>query len=267
MDKERTAVIVGAARTPIGRFLGGLAPLSATELGAVAIRAAVERSGVEPGEIEEVILGNVVSAGLGQAPARQAAMRAGLPETVGAMAVSRVCGSGLQAVMLAAQSIRAGDNRCVIAGGFESMSRAPHFAFLRNGAKFGGLEFKDHMQHDGLTCAFECWGMTNAADHIAERYQITREDQDRFSAQSHARAAEAAKNGWFDAETAALTGEQVGNRKQPGPEGGVSKDEGVRADSTAEVLGKLRTVPGHKHITAGNASQISDGAAAVCVMS
>ncbi len=169
--------------------------------------------------------------------------------------------------MLAAQAIKAGDAHCVIAGGFENMTAAPHFAHLRGGFKFGDATFKDHMQFDGLTCAFECWGMTNAADHIAKEFGVPRADQDRFSAQSHQRAAEATKAGFFRNEMVALTGEQVGNRKNPGPEGGVSADEGIRADSTAEGLAKLKALPGHEFITAANASQISDGAAAVAVLS
>ena len=169
--------------------------------------------------------------------------------------------------MMAAQSIKAGDNDVVIAGGMENMTGAPHFSHVRQGVKFGPAACEDHMQYDGLRCAFEAWGMTNAADYIAKEHDVSREDQDRFSAQSHQRAAEATKNGWFDAEMVKLPGAQVGNRKVPGPEGGVSTDEGIRAESTAEGLGKLRTVPGHEYITAGNASQISDGAAAVAVTS
>ncbi|NIP83755.1 MAG: acetyl-CoA C-acyltransferase, partial [Gemmatimonadetes bacterium] len=154
-DPARTAVIVSAARTPIGRFLGGLSPLSATELGARAIRAAIDRAGIDAAELGDVILGNVVSAGLGQAPARQAAIGGGVPENVGAMAVSRVCGSGLQAVMSAAQAIRAGDERVMVAGGMESMSNAPYYLFgYRDGVKFGTRELVDGLIHDGLWCAF-----------------------------------------------------------------------------------------------------------------
>ncbi|MCB9846233.1 MAG: thiolase family protein [Phycisphaeraceae bacterium] len=262
-----TPVIVAAKRTPIGRFMGGLAGVPSPMLGAHAIRALLDPMPQIKDQVDECVMGCVLQAGLGQNPARQAGLKAGLPTTLSAKTINKVCGSGLEAVMMAAQSIKAGDAQCVIAGGFENMSAAPHYAPLRNGVKFGEVKFEDHMQHDGLFCAFECWGMTNAADHIAKKYDISRAEQDRFSAQSHQRAAAATKNGWFKSEIAALTGEQVGNRKNPGPEGGVSADEGIRAESTADGLGKLRTVPGHEFITAGNASQISDGAAAICVMS
>lgn len=264
-------VIVAARRTPIGRFFGGLSKVPSPQLGAYAIEAALADAAAGGADvraqIDECIMGCVLQAGLGQNPARQAGLKAGLPSTLSAKTINKVCGSGLEAVMMAAQSIKAGDNQCVVAGGFENMTAAPHYAPLREGVKFGEAKFEDHMQHDGLYCAFECWGMTNAADHIAKKYGITREDMDRFSAQSHQRAAKATAEGWFKPEIVALTGAQVGNRKNPGPEGGVSADEGIRAETTAEVLAKLRTVPGHETITAGNASQISDGAAAVIVAS
>jgi len=261
------AVILAARRTPIGRFLGGFSSVPSPVLGSVAIKAVLDEVPGAKDQIDECIMGCVLQAGLGQNPARQAGLKAGLPHTLSAQTVNKVCGSGLQAVMLAAQSIKAGDNRLVVAGGFESMTLAPHFAYLRGGAKFGPVEFKDHMQFDGLTCAFECWGMTNAADHTAKQHRLSRADIDRFSAQSHQRAAKATSEGWFKREIVALTGEQVGNRKNPGPEGGVSADEGIRGDSTAEGLAKLKPVPGHEFITAGNSSQISDGAAAVLVAS
>src|SRR5690606_3231976 len=216
--------------------------------------------------VDEVIMGCVLQAGLGQNPARQAALKAGLPETTSAVTINKVCGSGLQAVMQAAQSIKAGDNALVIAGGFENMTAAPHFARVREGVKFGPTQFEDHMQFDGLRCAFECWGMTNGADYIAKRYEISREEQDRFSAQSHQRAAEATKNGWFKDEIVPLSAEQIMDKRYNAG-AGVAADEGIRADSTAEGLAKLRPVPGHETITAGNASQISDGAAAVVVSS
>jgi acetyl-CoA C-acetyltransferase len=261
------AVIVAAKRTPIGRFFGGLASTSSPTLGSYAIKAVLDAAPAIKPHVDECIMGCVLQAGLGQNPARQAGLKAGLPSTLSAKTINKVCGSGLEAVMLAAQSIKAGDNHCVIAGGFENMTAAPHFAPLRGGFKFGDATFKDHMQFDGLTCAFECWGMTSAADHIAKKFSISRADQDRFSAQSHQRAAEATKAGFFKSEIVALTGEQVGNRKTPGPEGGVSADEGIRAESTAEGLAKLKALPGHEFITAANASQISDGAAAVAVCS
>lgn len=260
-------VIVAAKRTPIGRFFGGLSKVPSPKLGSFAIQAVFDEVPALKGHVDECIMGCVLQAGLGQNPARQAGLDAGLPTTLSAKTINKVCGSGLEAVMMAAQSIKAGDNHCVIAGGMENMTAAPHYAFLRNGAKFGEVKFQDHMQADGLTCALEKWGMTMAADHIAKKYEVSREEQDRFSAQSHQRAAEATKSGWFSNEIVALTGEQVGNRKNPGPDGGVSADEGIRAESTAEGLAKLRTIPKHDFITAANASQISDGAAAVAVLS
>ncbi|MEO0482363.1 MAG: thiolase family protein [Planctomycetota bacterium] len=260
-------VIVAAKRTPIGRFFGGLSKTPSPQLGAFAIEAVLNEAPALKDQVDECVMGCVLQAGVGQNPARQAGLKAGLPDTLSAKTINKVCGSGLEAVMMAAQSIKAGDNDVVIAGGMENMTGAPHFSHVRQGVKFGPAAFEDHMQYDGLRCAFEAWGMTNAADYIAKEHGVTREDQDRFSAQSHQRAAEATKNGWFDAEMVKLTGAQVGNRKVPGPEGGVSADEGIRAESTAEGLGKLRTVPGHEYITAGNASQISDGAAAVAVTS
>ncbi|HYE61753.1 MAG TPA: thiolase family protein [Phycisphaerales bacterium] len=271
MAANTTPVILAAKRTPIGKFFGGLSKVHSPHLGAYAIQGIAADSpalanAFKSGQVDEVIMGCVLQAGLGQNPARQAALKAGLPDTTSAQTVNKVCGSGLQAVMTAAQSIRAGDNQLVIAGGFENMTAAPHFARVRDGVKFGPTNFEDHMQYDGLRCAFECWGMTNAADHIAKKYEVSRADQDRFSAQSHQRAAEAAKAGHFKSETVALSAEQIGDKKYNAGNG-VSIDEGVRAESTAEVLAKLRPVPGHEFITAGNASQISDGGAAVVVAS
>jgi acetyl-CoA C-acetyltransferase len=271
MTASTTPVILAAKRTPIGKFFGGLSKVHAPHLGAYAIQAIAAENptlaeAFKNGGVDEVFMGCVLQAGLGQNPARQAALKAGLPDTTSAQTINKVCGSGLQAVMSAAQSIRAGDNQLTIAGGFENMTAAPHFARVREGVKFGPTSFEDHMAYDGLRCAFECWGMTNAADHIAKKYEISRAEQDRFSAQSHQRAAEAAKNGWFKNEMAPLTPEQIGDKKYNGGNG-VSADEGVRPESTPEVLAKLRPVPGHEFITAGNASQISDGGAAVVVAS
>ncbi|MEL6329781.1 MAG: thiolase family protein [Planctomycetota bacterium] len=266
-----TPVIVAAKRTPIGRFMGGLQKVPATKLGALAIEAVLSDVPVIKDHVDECIMGSVLQAGLGQNPARQAGLGAGLPDTLSAQTVNKVCGSGLQSVMLAAQSIKAGDNDCVIAGGMENMSAAPYFANVRNGAngpKFGPTSFEDHMQFDGLRCPFEKWAMGDAADHIAEKYAISREEQDRFAAQSHNRAEKATAGGLFDSEIVALTGEQVGNRKVPGPDGGVSTDEGIRPGSSPEVLAKLRPAFSKDGtVTAGNASQINDGAAAVAVMS
>jgi len=273
MTAEHTPVILAAKRTPIGRFFGGLASVPSPQLGSYAIKAVLEEQPRIKDAVVEVVMGCVLQAGLGQNPARQAGLKAGLGGALSAQTVNKVCGSGLQAVMLAAQSIKAGDTPAggvVIAGGFENMTQAPHFAHIRDSAgapKFGAVSFEDHMQYDGLRCAFECWGMTNAAEHTAREFGISRSDQDRFAAQSHQRAAAATKQGWFKTEIAPLSGEQVGNRKSPGPEGGVSADEGIRPETTVETLAKLKTVPGHETITAGNASQISDGAAAVAVAS
>jgi acetyl-CoA C-acetyltransferase len=265
---SKQPVIVAAKRTPVGRFFGGLSKVPSPQLGAFVLEAIFAEHPTIMGAVDECVMGCVLQAGLGQNPARQVGLKAGLPATLSAKTINKVCGSGLEAVMMAAQSIKAGDNRCVIAGGIENMTMAPHYAFVREGVKFGDTAFKDHMQFDGLTCAFEGWAMGCAADWTAEKHGITREDQDRFAAQSHQRAARATAEGWFKSEIVALTGEQVGNRKAPGPEGGVSADEGIRADSTAAGLGKLRPAFGKTGtVTAGNASQISDGAAAVCVMS
>jgi len=262
------AVIVAAKRTPIGKFFGSLARTHSPDLGAYAIDAVFEEVPAVKGHVDECIMGCVLQAGLGQNPARQAGLKAGLPTTLNAQTINKVCGSGLQSVMLAAQSIKAGDNRCVIAGGMENMTGAPHFAYLRAGAKFGPVSFEDHMQYDGLRCAFECWAMGNGADHIARKFDISRQEQDRFAAQSHHRAAEATGKGFFKDEIVSLTGEQVGNRKAPGPEGGCAADEGIRADTSSEALAKLRPAFDKEGtVTAGNASQISDGAAAVAVCS
>lgn len=261
-------VIVAAKRTPVGRFFGSLAKVPTPQIGAFAIEAVLNDAPAAKDHVDECIMGCVLQAGLGQNPARQAGLKAGLPTTLSAKTINKVCGSGLEAVMLAAQSIKAGDNDCVVAGGMENMTGSPHFTHVRQGVKYGSGTLEDHMAYDGLRCAFECWPMGNAAEHIADKYGITREDQDRFGAQSHIRAAAAWDAGHFDAEVVTLTGEQIGNRKVPGPEGGISRDEGIRAESTADGLGKLRPAFSKDgSITAGNASQISDGGAATIVMS
>jgi len=268
MNAANLPVILAAKRTPIGKFMGGLSKVPSPMLGSYAIKAALEAlpGGVAAlgAHVDECIMGCVLQAGLGQAPARQAGLKAGLPDTLSANTVNKVCGSGLQAVMLAAQSIRAGDNHLVVAGGFENMSAAPHFAKLRDGVKFGPATFEDHMQYDGLRCAFECWAMGNAADFLAKEHHVSREEQDRFAAASHQKAAAATKNGWFGGEIVALSGEQCLDKKSPG----VNADEGIRAESTPEGLAKLRPAfdPAGS-VTAGNASQISDGAAALVVAS
>lgn len=257
-----TPVILSARRTPIGRFLGGLGRVPSPDLGQYAIEAAMTDAGVPADAIEEVFMGCVLQAGVGQNPARQAALKAGIPDTVTAVTVNKVCGSGLEAVMQAARAIKAGDIDTAIAGGMENMDRAPHFAAVREGVKYGPTTMQDHMAADGLTCAFENWPMGNAAEWIADAHSISREEQDRFSAQSHNRAEAAWENGFFDGEVVPLSAEQCKARA------GVEKDEGFRAGSTPEALGKLRAAfTKDGSVTAGNASQISDGAAACVVTS
>lgn len=261
---ETTPVILAAKRTPIGKFLGGLSKVPAPLLGAYAIEGVLKSVPALKDKVDEVIMGCVLQAGLGQNPARQAALKGGLPDSMSAQTINKVCGSGLQAVMLAAQSIRAGDNHVVIAGGLESMTRAPHFAFMREGVKYGPASFEDHMAFDGLRCAFEACAMGESAEYIAKKYEISREDQDRFAARSHQLAAQATKEGWFRDEIAPLTPEQCLNPKGPG----VAADEGIRPESNVEMLAKLRPAFAKDGtITAGNASQISDGGAAIAVAS
>jgi acetyl-CoA C-acetyltransferase len=262
MSTKKQSVIVAARRTPVGRFLGGLSRVSSPQLGAFAIEAVLKDSGIEASSVDECIMGCVLQAGVGQNPARQAALKGGLPESVSAVTVNKVCGSGLQSVMQAAQSIKAGDNDVVVAGGMENMSNAPHLAHVRNGIKFGEGALVDHMQHDGLTCPFENWGMGCAADWTAEEFAISREEQDALAAQSHERAAAATANGWYKDEIIPLDASKIKQRAD------VTVDEGVRGDSTVESLGKLRPAFAKEGtVTAGNASQISDGGAAVIVMS
>jgi acetyl-CoA C-acetyltransferase len=199
-------VILAAVRTPIGKYLGGLADVPAPELGAIVLREAMGRANVQPNRVDEVIVGNVLQAGLGQNPARQAALQAGLPETIAAYTVNKVCGSGLKAVMLAAQAIKAGDADIVLAGGIESMSRAPHLLFgTRQGWKYGDQKAVDAMIHDGLWCAFEDWHMGCAADHIASKCEVSRSEQDRFAVQSQQRAAAAWQSGAFAEEVVRVT--------------------------------------------------------------
>jgi acetyl-CoA C-acetyltransferase len=268
-DLDRTPVIVSAARTPIGKFLGSLAALQAPELGAAAIRAALQRARVPAEEIEEVMLGNVIQGGVGQAPARQALMKAGIPSSVSAMTINKVCGSGLKAVMLAAQSIKAGDRQVVVAGGQESMSNAPYYVYgMRNGVKLGDQQMVDGMIRDGLWCAFCDVHMGGHAEYTAKKAGIDRKTQDEFAAASHRKAVAAQEAGKFKAEIAPV---EIKSRK-----GSVSvdTDESPRKDSTAESLGKLRPAFTHEAIpanelsvTAGNASSLNDGGAAVVVTS
>ena len=268
-DSSRTAVIVSAARTPIGKFLGGLSTLTAPELGAQAIRAAVQRAGVALDDIEEVIMGNVIQGGVGQAPARQAMLKAGIPATVSALTVNKVCGSGLKAVMLAAQAIKAGDREVIVAGGQESMSNAPYYNYaMRTGVKLGDQTVVDGMIKDGLWCSFCDVHMGGHAEYTAKKAGVSREMQDEFAVSSHKKAVAAIEAGKFKDEIAPV---QVPGRKGPTT---VDTDEGPRKDTTLESLGKLRPAfPSKKgpnddlSVTAGNASSLNDGAAALVVTS
>ena len=260
----RESVIASAVRLPTGKFLGALQTLPATDLGARVVREAVARAGVDPGEIDECIMGNVVSAGLGQAPARQAALGGGLPDHVGALTINKVCGSGLKAVMLAAQGIATGDIDIAVAGGMESMSNCPYMLpKARTGMRMGNGDVLDSMMHDGLWCAIEDWSMGLAAEAVVERYEVSREDQDRFAAGSHQKAAEAIRSCWFKDEILPV---EIPQRR--GDPIRLEYDEGVRPDSTVEALARLR--PAFKRdggtVTAGNAPGVNDGAAAVVVM-
>jgi acetyl-CoA C-acetyltransferase len=258
------AVIVSACRTPIGRFQGKLASFRAPELGAIAIREAVSRAGLRPDDVEEVIFGTVLQAGLGQNPARQAAIAAGIPVSVGSMTINKVCGSGLKAVALAAQAIRAGDASVIVAGGQESMTNAPYLLpGARDGLRLGHGKLLDAMVHDGLWDVYNDFHMGTTGDLVAERCAVSREDQDRFAAESHRRAAAAQASGAFRAEIVPV---EIKDRK--GNVTRVDADDGVRADSTAEALGKMKPAFGSAGtVTAGNASQISDGASALVVTS
>jgi acetyl-CoA C-acetyltransferase len=256
--------IISGCRTPVGKFQGALASVAATKLGAIAVAEAVRRAGLSVNQIDEVIMGNVLSAGLGQAPARQAALGAGLPATVAAVTVNKVCGSGLKAVMLADQAIRCGDAQVIVAGGMENMSQAPYLLpGARGGWRFGDQQAIDSMQHDGLWCAFEDLPMGSEADYIAASRGVNRADQDALALESHRRALAAAESGAFAEEIVAV---KIADRKRG--EIVVNRDEGPRADSSLESLGKLRpSFSPEGTVTAGNSSQISDGAAAVVVAS
>ena len=260
----RTPVIVSAVRTPSGKFLGALKSLQAPQLGAIAVREAVARAGVNPVAVEECIMGNVLSAGVGQAPARQAALVGGLSNEVAALTINKVCGSGLKAVMLAAQGIALGDIDIAVAGGMESMSNAPYLlSRAREGLRMGDANLVDSMIHDGLWCAFEHCHMGMSGEHVADKYGVPREAQDRYAAESHQKAARAASEGRFKAEMAAV---EVPQSK--GPAIVFDRDETIRADSTVDVLKSLK--PAFKKdgsVTAGNAPGVNDGAAALVVMS
>jgi acetyl-CoA C-acetyltransferase len=262
-NEATTPVILSACRTPIGRYLGGLAPLSAPRLGALVIREAVQRAGVDAGEIDEVIMGHVLQGGAGQAPARQAAIHAGLPGTIPAMTVNKVCGSGLKAVMLAAQAIKAGDAQCIVAGGMESMSNAPHYVFgMRTGIRAGHSQLTDGMIHDGLWDSFSSSHMGVLAEYTARKAGISRAEQDRFALESHRKAVAAMEACRFKAEIVPV--------EIPGKKGSttVEKDEGPRADTSIAALAGLRPAFDQAgSVTAGNAPGTNDGASAIIVTS
>ncbi len=272
MSTNNEVVILSAARTPTGRFNGGLLGKSATDLGAIAVETAVTRSGIDPRSVYEVIMGNVVSAGVGQAPARQAALRGGLPDTVGATTVNKVCGSGLKAVMLAANSIKAGEAAVFVAGGMESMSNAPYLLpKARQGLRFGDAQLKDSLMTDGLWCSFQEWPMGNAAEFIARQFAISREEMDNFSLKSHEKAAAATCNGYFRDEVVPV---EIKTRQSTIV---IDKDESIRANffddgyevtTSLELLAKLP--PAFEKdgvVTAGNAPGLNDGAAALVITS
>ena len=262
-NSETTAVLLSATRTPIGRYLGGLAKLKATDLGAIVIREAVDRAGIEPAAVDEVIMGNVLQGGEGQAPARQAAVRGGIPGTVPSVTINKVCGSGLKAVMLAAQAIKAGDARCVVAGGMESMSNTPHYLWgMRDGVKFGNQELKDGLIHDGLWCSFGDCHMGGHAEYTAEKAQISRREQDEFALNSHRKATDAIENCRFASQIVPV---EIRGRKGTTV---VDTDESPRKDTTLEALGKLRAAfQKDGTVTAGNAPGLNDGASALVVAS
>jgi acetyl-CoA C-acetyltransferase len=259
----RNAFIVSAVRVPTGKFLGTLKDFTAPELGAMVVREAVKRAGIEPAVVDECIMGNVVSGGVGQAPARQAALKGGLADHVAALTINKVCGSGLKAVMLAHQGIQTGDIDIAVAGGMESMSNCPYIIpKVREGLRMGNGSVVDLMIHDGLWCPFENWHMGNAGECVADAYQVTRQQQDQYSVESHQKAAAAQSGGKFSAEILPVTIPQ-----KKGDPLVFAKDESVRADTTADALRALK--PAFKKdgsVTAGNAPPVNDGAAALVVM-
>ena len=268
-DTSRIPVIVSAVRTPIGRFLGGLSPLSAPELGGIVIREAVRRAGVSLDDIDEVIMGNVIQGGVGQAPARQAMLKGGIPTSVSAVTINKVCGSGLKSVMLASQAIKAGDLQVAVAGGMESMSNAPYYMYgMRNGVKAGDQTLVDGMIKDGLWCSFCDVHMGSHAEYTARKAEITRERQDEFALASHRKAVAAIESGKFKNEIVPV---QIPSRKGPTT---VDTDEGPRKDTSLEALAKLKPAFPPKSgsvegltVTAGNAPGLNDGASALVVTS
>ena len=264
MTNDQTIpVILSACRTPIGKYLGGLSPLAGPKLGALVIREAMRRSGVPDDQVDEVIMGNVLQGGEGQAPGRQAAIHAGLPGTIPALTINKVCGSGLKAVMLAAQAIRAGDEQCVVAGGFESMSNAPHYVHgMRGGIKAGNTQLLDGMIHDGLWDSFSNTHMGNLAEYTAKKAGVSRAEQDQFAFESHKKAVKAMEACFFKAETVAV--------EIPGKKGVtvIDKDESPRKDTTLEVLAALKpSFEKDGSVTPGNAPGLNDGASALVVTS
>jgi acetyl-CoA C-acetyltransferase len=259
----RDAVIVAAVRTPTGKFLGSLKAFSAPQLGALAVREAVRRAGIDPASVDECIMGNVVAAGEGQNPARQAALNGGLAEHVAAMTINKVCGSGLKAVMLAAQGIATGDIDIAVAGGMESMSNTPYLLpRVREGLRMGNGTLVDSMIQDGLWCAFDQCHMGMAGEHVASLFGVGREDQDQYAAASHRKAAHAAAQGWFTDEIVPI---EIPQKK--GAPLAFAHDESVRADTSVDALAALK--PAFKKdgsVTAGNAPGVNDGAAALVVM-
>ena len=265
MTNTKDAVIISAARTPTGKFQGALKGFTAPDLGAIAIKEAVKRAGVDPAKIDEVIMGCVVQAGIGQAPARQAALKAGLPPEVSALTINMVCGSGLRAVALASQSVQLGDAEFVVAGGMESMSNIPYaMPGARDGYRMGNQQVVDLMVHDGLWCPFENWHMGNTGEVVAEKHQITRETQDDFAYNSHRKAHEAQQAGYFKDEIIPI---EIPQKK--GDPFVLDYDEPVRSETTVEALGKLK--PAFKKeggtVTAGNAPGVNDGGSALVVTS
>jgi len=258
------AVIVAGVRTPVGRFMGGLAPLTAPQLGALVVREVVRRVGLAAEQVDECIMGNVVQAGLGQNPARQAALGGGLDPRVAAMTINKVCGSGLKSVALAAQAVRLGESEVVVAGGMESMSNCPYLApGARQGYRMGNVELVDSMVHDGLWDAYENYHMGQTAELVSERYQVSREQQDAYALDSHRKALTAIEQGYF---TTQILPVEIPSKK--GSPVVVSRDEGPRADTSLEALRRLK--PAFKKdgtVTAGNAPGVNDGAAAVLVTS
>jgi len=264
MSEIKEAVIVSAVRTPVGKFLGAVKGLKATELGAIAVREAVKRAGVDPEDVDEVIMGCVIQAGLGQNPARQAALHGGLPNTVSAVTVNKVCGSGLKAIMMAAQGVQLGDTEMVVAGGMESMSNAPYLMpKAREGYRLGNGTLVDTVINDGLWCAFDDQHMGCTGEVVSERFHVSREEQDEYALNSHRKASEAINSGKFRDEIVPV---EIKQRK--GPPVIFDTDETVREDTSLESLGKLK--PAFKEsgtVTAGNAPGVNDGASAVVVTS